>query len=306
MHSPFRRSVGLAIPALLVGNVALALGPWLVRLAESESRVGPVGSGFWRLALALPVMLVAARGERSEGTSVGKRRAIIAGLVSGLFFGADLAAWHAGILHTRMSNATLFGNVTAILFPLYGFLIARALPSRRQGLALLLATVGAGLLLGRSYELSARNVVGDLLCLFAGVAYTGYFAAAERARALLGPWTTLCWSMIASLPLLLAGALLLGDPIWPHVWWPLILLTLGSQILGQGLMMYAVVRVSSLVMGLMLLVQPMVAATVGWMIYGERLTLFDLIGAVAIAAALLMVRDTRRSLPARKMGLSSG
>jgi drug/metabolite transporter (DMT)-like permease len=305
MHPQLRRPAGLAIPALIVGNVALALGPWLVRLARTEGEVGPIGSGFWRLALALPIMLLAARGERPQGQAADRRGPILAALVSGLFFGADLWAWHAGILHTRMSNATLFGNVTAILFPLYGFLITRTLPNGKQAAALILAIIGGGLLLGRSYELSARNVVGDLLCLAAGVCYTGYFAAAERARTMLGPWTMLCWSMIASLPLLLGAALLLGDPIWPRVWWPLILLTAGSQILGQGLMMYAVVRVSSIVMGLMLLVQPVVAATVGWVIYGERLTAFDLIGAAAIAAALLLVRDTRRPLREPRMGLSS-
>ena len=305
MHPQLRRPMGLAIPALIFGNVALALGTWLVRLARTEAEVGPIGSGFWRLALALPVMLVAARGERSKGKAADRRPAILAAIVAGLFFGADLWAWHAGILHTRMSNATLFGNVTAILFPLYGFLVARALPSRKQGLALLLATIGSGLLLGRSYELSARNVVGDLLCLTAGICYTGYFAAAERARTMLGPWTMLCWSIIASLPLLLGAALLFGDPIWPRVWWPLILLSAGSQVLGQGLMMYAVVRVSPLVMGLMLLVQPVVGATVGWVVYSERLTVFDLGGAAAIAAALLLVRDTRRPLRERAIGLSS-
>lgn len=304
MHSQFRRPVGLAIPALILGNVALALGTWLVRLARTEAEVGPIGSGFWRLALALPVMLVAAWGERPQ-KAANRQPAILAAIVAGLFFGADLWAWHAGILHTRMSNATLFGNVTAILFPLYGFLIARALPSRKQGLALLLATIGSGLLLGRSYELSARNVVGDLLCLAAGICYTGYFAAAERARTMLGPWTMLCWSIIASLPLLLGAALLFGDPIWPRVWWPLILLSAGSQVLGQGLMMYAVVRVSPLVMGLMLLVQPVVGATVGWVVYGERLTVFDLVGAAAIAAALLLVRDVRGPLRERAIGLSS-
>ena len=57
--------------------------------------------------------------------------------------------------------------------------------------------------------------------------------------------------------------------------------------------------------GEMLLVQPVVAATVGWVIYGERLTLFDLVGAAAIATALLLVRDTRRPLPARRISLNS-
>jgi len=300
-----RRSPGLAIPALLVGNIALAIGTWLVRLAQTEGQVGPISSAFWRLALALPIILVFARGERPAKEATNFRPAIIAAVTTGIFFAVDLATWHSGILRTRLSNATLFGNITAILLPLYGFIVMRALPTRRQGLALALATIGAALLMGRSYELSARNLVGDLLCLCAGVCYTGYFVAAERARTALGTWTTLSWSMIASLPLLVVIAFALHDPIWPHVWWPLILLTLGSQVIGQGLMMYAVVRVSSLVMGLMLLVQPVVAATVGWIFYGERLTVFDLIGASLIAAALLLVAAARRPLPADRKSLSS-
>ena len=39
------------------GNVALAMGPWFVRLADT----GPVSAGFWRVALALPFLAVLAR-----------------------------------------------------------------------------------------------------------------------------------------------------------------------------------------------------------------------------------------------------
>jgi len=134
---------------------------------------------------------------------------------------------------------------------------------------------------------------------------TGYLVAADRARNGLAPWTTLAWSAAAGIPLLLAIAFALGDPVWPRIWWPLIAMTLGSQIVGQGLILYAVSRVSALIVGLMLLLQPVVAATIGWIVYGERLTPFDFVGALAIAAALLLVRDAERPLPADEMSLSS-
>ncbi|MDF1833290.1 MAG: EamA family transporter, partial [Alteraurantiacibacter sp. bin_em_oilr2.035] len=51
------RSRALPMLALLGGNIALALGPWLVRLADT----GPVSVGFWRLALALPFLALIAR-----------------------------------------------------------------------------------------------------------------------------------------------------------------------------------------------------------------------------------------------------
>jgi len=304
-HVAIRKSAGLAIPALVVANIALAIGPWLVRIAKMDGHVGPVAAGFWRLTLAFPLLMLFARTERTVTQPSNKKALIVAALLSGLFFASDLGAWHAGILHTRLANATLLGNCTAVLFPLYGFIAARSLPSRKQGVALTLASLGAVLLLGRSYELSARNLLGDLLCLFAGVAYTGYLVAADRARSALPPWTTLAWSVAAGIPLLLLAAIALGEPIWPDIWWPLAGIAIGSQIVGQGLILYAVDRVSALVVGLMLLLQPIVAAIIGWIVYGEALAPLDYVGAVAVALAVLLVRDSKRPLPADEMSLSS-
>ena len=46
------------LAGLIGANAALALGPWFVRSADT----GPVSAGFWRLALALPVLAGAAAG----------------------------------------------------------------------------------------------------------------------------------------------------------------------------------------------------------------------------------------------------
>ena len=291
-----------AVIALLIANLALACGPWLVRLAQSDAHVGPLGSAFWRMALALPVLIAVSARESRPARWSGV--AAIAAL-AGVFFAGDLALWHLGILRTRLANATLFGNVTAILFPAYGFLVARMWPNRRQAAALALAALGAMLLLGRSYHLSAQSAFGDLLCLLAGGCYTGYLIAIERTRGRLGPLPTLTLAVLAGTPLLLAVAVAVGEPLRPHDWTPLILLTLGSQLIGQGLILYAVARVAPLVVGVMLLIQPIVAAAIGWSAYGERLGALDVAGGVAIALAVLLVRDGGAPLPARAEALGS-
>ncbi|MGZ8350995.1 MAG: EamA family transporter, partial [Allosphingosinicella sp.] len=66
------RAARLAFPALLVGNLFLAAGPWMVRLAD----VGPTASAFWRFALALPLLIALAIGIRSRakaGVQFGAR-----------------------------------------------------------------------------------------------------------------------------------------------------------------------------------------------------------------------------------------
>ena len=269
----------------------LALGPWFVRLAG----VGPVAAGFWRLALALPFLLLLALAVRQPVHWPGRA---LAGLVAvgAFFFAADLAAWHAGIHMTKLANATLFGNTSSFVFALWGLWLVRSWPSRSQGAALALAAIGAGLLMGSSAELSARNLRGDLLALFAGLLYAGYLIAVQKARGALAPVPLLFLSSAFGAVMLLPLALALGEQIVPHDWTFVFILALSSQVIGQGLLVYAIGGLSPLVVGLTLLTQPAIAALVGWMVYGELLSPLDWIGALAIGAALVLVRLPVRGL----------
>ena len=279
---------GLA--ALLLGSALLALGPMFVRMAD----VGPIASAFWRMALAVPLLALMARfGPRSSGRMTPALLLIIA--LSGLLFAADLASWHIGITKTKMANATLFGNSASFIFPVYGFVVARAWPARRQVLALLMAAAGAALLMGRSAELSPEHLVGDLLSLLAGVFYAAYFVAIARARATLAPLPLLAASTFASAVPLLVLAKAMGAQVMPTDWTPLIALSLCSQVVGQGLMTYALGRMSPLVIGLSLLTQPITAALIGWTVFGETLAPLDFVGAALVGLALVLVRQPERA-----------
>jgi drug/metabolite transporter (DMT)-like permease len=130
--------------------------------------------------------------------------------------------------------------------------------------------------------------------MLAGLFYAFYLVSIDRARKSLAPIPVLALSTIAGAGPLLLFALLLGERIVPEDWTPLILLSLGSQVIGQGLLVYAMGHLSPLVVGIGLLTQPAVAALIGWVAYGERLGLADLAGALLICAALVLIR-----LPAR-------
>lgn len=284
------QSGALAFAALLGGNVALAFGPWFVRMTDA----GPVAAGFWRIGLAAPILLALAAltGGRPVASARGLWPILFA---SGVLFAADLATWHIGIHKTVLANATLFGNSATFVYPLWGFLVARTWPTRGQGVALLLALAGAALLMGRSYQLDPRHLGGDLLCLVAGICYAGYFILMARARERMAPLPALAWSSIAAVLPLLVAAWALGERIMPSSFAPLVALALLSQVVGQGLIIFALGRLPALVIGLALLTQPVVAATIGWTVYGERLGAADIVGAVMIAVALVLVRRDARS-----------
>jgi drug/metabolite transporter (DMT)-like permease len=199
---------------------------------------------------------------------------------------------------TKLGNSTLFGNSGSFVFAIYGLFLAHRAPSLKQGSALLLAFGGAALLMSRSYELSPSNFAGDLLALFAGLFYGGYLIFVERARSALKPLPLLLLSTFLSAPLLLAISGALGEKIWPHDWTPLLIFALSSQVVGQGLLVYSIGTLPPLVVGLALLTQPAISATIGWFVYRETLSATDIIGAIAIAAALVIVRLPDRGLRA--------
>jgi drug/metabolite transporter (DMT)-like permease len=289
-----RTSHPLAFPAVLAGSTALAFGPWLVRL----SGVGPVAAGFWRLALALPFLFVIAAMTRQPVHWPGRKLALLVAFAA-FFFAADLAAWHVGIHMTKLGNATLFGNVSSFAFAGWGLWLARRWPSPLQATALGLAAVGAALLMGSSFELSPRHFAGDLLALFAGLLYTGYLIAVQRGRGSLKPLPLLFLSSALGAAMLLPVSFVFGEQVIPHDWTFVLLLALGSQVIGQGLLVYGIGYVPPLIVGLALLTQPAISAFVGWMAYGETLSPLDWIGAAAIAAALVLVRLPARGLRGR-------
>ncbi len=282
-----------AFPALLIGSSALAFGPWLVRL----SGVGPVAAGFWRLALALPFLFVIAAMTRQPVHWPGRKLALVVALAA-FCFAADLAAWHTGIHMTKLGNATLFGNTSSLIFALWGLWVARRKPSMPQAAALALAALGAAMLMGSSAELSARNLKGDLLALLAGLLYTGYLIAVQRARRSLAPLPMLFIASLFGAVMLLPFSLLVGERVIPADWTFVAVLALSSQVIGQGLLVYAIGALSPLVVGLTLLTQPAISALVGWLVYGEMLSPLDWIGAIAIAAALVLVRLPEKGLRA--------
>jgi len=276
--------------ALLLANLALALGPWFVRLADT----GPVAAGLWRLTIALPLILALSLREPAARRRVsGATLAIVAG--AGVFFALDLASWHVGIAATKLGNASLFGNAGSVILMAWGLIAARRAPRVLELAAILAALAGAALLMGGSLEISHASFVGDLFCLLAGLFYAVYILLLRPARARLGQFSLLFWSTLTGLPILLAVAALLGERIVPHDWTPLLILAMSSQVMGQGLLIYSLKNFTPLVIGLALLTQPAVSALTGWLAFGETLGAGDVLGMVLLAGALAMAKAGDRA-----------
>lgn len=282
----------LAMLALAAGALAIAIAPIFVRVSET----GPAATAFWRMALAVPVLMMLARKNRPGGakTNVPVRWPVV---LCGLLFAADLGVWHYSITFTTVANATLLANVA----PVFVALAAWALFGERiTGLFLLgmaLAITGAGLLTGASFSLDLRHVYGDLLGVLTAVFYGAYQLSVARLRRYHAAFSIMAWSSLFSAAGLFAGALALGEPLLPQSatgWAVLVAIALVSQVGGQTLITYGFAHLPVSFSSVSLLVQPMAAAWLAWLVLGETLTWTHLAGAAVILTGIYIARRGSR------------
>jgi drug/metabolite transporter (DMT)-like permease len=291
--------------ALLFGGVCIGFAPILVRLADT----GPVASAFWRLCLAAPLLwlMVVFRQWRAADNTSERRlapahpgqswRHNVAPLLAGVFFAADLGTWHFSIRDTTVANATLLANCAPLLVTLYALVVERRSPPRSYYLALALALLGTVALVGPNFEQRGHQLRGDVLGLVAAVFYTAYMLAVKHARTRVDTLRLMAVSTSISALVLLPIALFIAgsaqQAFWPmgwHGWLALLGLALVTQILGQGLIAYALAHLSAALSTTGLLIQPVVAAVAAWIIFGEALGAWQLLGAPVLLLGIYLAR----------------
>jgi len=285
--SPADRRIALIV--LVGAAVVLGLAPILVRLGE----VGPAAAGMWRFAFSIPLLLILTARPRGDG--VGRPSKWMA--LAGVFFVLDLGFWHYGIVMTSVANATTLCNLTPVVVTAFAWIVWGQRPSRMFLVALGLAMAGAlAMAAGADGGQGTNPLLGDAFSLSVAVWYAGYFLAVQAARRTAGALRVTLWSTGIGLPLLLIAALALREDLMPETaggWAALAGLGV-MHVVGQGGVAWALGRLPASVTAVTILVQPVVAAILGWTLFSEALTPVQALGgALVLGAVVLAQRSTR-------------
>ena len=289
------RHAAFPLAVLVLAAMVLGLAPILVRLTET----GPAAAGFWRFVFALPLLtLLTATQGSGDGRGVGTPSHWM--LLAGLFFVLDLAFWHYGIVMTSVANATVLCNLTPVVVTLFAWVMWRERPGRGFVVALALALAGAfAMAAGADGGQGTDPLLGDLFSLSVAVWYAGYFLAVKAARRTAGALRVTFWATLAGVPLLWLVAWLLGEdilPAGPSGWWACAGLGL-MHVVGQGGVAWALGRLPTSVTAVTILIQPVVAALLGWWIFAEALTPVQAIGGLLVLAGVVLAQRASRLTP---------
>ncbi len=285
-----------ALVALLLGAVLVGASPIFVRLSE----LGPMATAFYRPFLAIPVLALWMAVDRRQDP--GARRPVRRAdylhlLLAGAFFAGDLAFWHLSILHTSVANATLFANAAPIFVTLGAWLLFAHRVTRLYLAGMGLALAGAALLAGGSLAVEPDNLLGDLFGVVTAMFLASYILAISRLRAGFSAATIMTWGSIGTAAVLLPVAWLMGEDLVAvtlYGWAMLVGLALLSHAAGQGLIAHALAHLRPGFSSIGLLLEPVAAAALAWVVLGEAVTFWQATGGAVILWGIVLARRGSR------------
>jgi len=294
---------GRALAALIAGAICIGFAPIFVRLVD----VGYTAAALWRVALALPVLGLAwmgGVGRAPGGPPQGRPSATahpgppaVARLkwlwLAGAFFAADLAVWHQSIRFTSVANSTLLANLAPVFVTAGSVWLFGDRINKRFVGGLVLALCGSALLVASSFTISLQTVGGDVLGMITAVFYAGYLLTVSRQRRGTSTIELMWWSTLACAVVLLPATLATGEVLWPQSargWAVLAGMALVSQIAGQGLIAWAMAHLPAAFSSVSLLVQPVTAAVLAWLLLAEPFGALQALGGAIVLAGIVICR----------------
>jgi drug/metabolite transporter (DMT)-like permease len=286
---------GRAALAALTGAALIGLAPIAIRVSE----VGPHATNMWRFLFALPILALWA-GRARPIPSVRQTGVILAG---GVLFGPEISLWATALGLTTVANATLLVNLTPVFAAGLGWLLLR---ERLSGPILAggaVALAGAVLLALARAQSQAGPVgglplgwLGDSLAFTGAVFYAGYLMIVRSLGRSVGVGAVMLWATLAATAVSAVWSVASGEVMLPRSaagWLLVIALGVVVQVGGQGLIAYGVARVPLVVSTVLLWMQPLVAAALSWIMFGEALGAWAFVGAALILAGIYAVQRAR-------------
>jgi drug/metabolite transporter (DMT)-like permease len=283
----------LTLLAALAGAILTSFSAILFALSD----VSPITGSFFRAGYALPVLFAVWWVRRKQDRRPPSRRWIAIG--AGLALGADVITWHTSIDLIGAGLATLLANTSVIFVALGAWIILGERPRNTTMAVIPIILVGVTLVsgLGQGNAFGSNPVQGTLLALLAAIFYAtfllGFRHSNDEKAPAAGPlMEATLGGAIASLLVGVFTSDLDFTFSWPAHGW-LIALAIGAQVIAWMMIGYALPRLPAVETATIILIQPALTLVWGALIFDERPSPLQIVGAVIVLAGVAFVAFVR-------------
>jgi drug/metabolite transporter (DMT)-like permease len=289
---------GLVYAVLAAAVVVVSTASILIRYAQAQG-VPSLAIAALRLAIAVALLTpLALPGLRRELPGLSRRDLALAA-ASGAVLALHFAAWITSLEHTSVASSAALVTTNPVWVGIASWLVLRERIRPVVAAGIVLGLAGSGLILASAPAEGAaapRPLLGNALALCGALAASAYLLIGRglRARLSLLSYVWIAYGMAALL--LLCTAAVSGAftaPLSPIALALLVALAAGPQLLGHTGVNWAVRHVPATVVALAILGEPLGAAALAWLLFGEGFGALQLAGfGVLLCGIFLAARAT--------------
>lgn len=279
---------------IVIGVISVSLSAIFVKFATADAGV----IAFYRMLFSILMMLPIFLWKYVSELKQLSRKDWIYSSLAGIFLAFHFILWFESLNYTSVASSTVLVTMQPLFAFIGTYLFFGEQISRKTILAGAVAIIGSVLISWGDFRVSGSALYGDILALIACALITGYllFGQDVRQRLSLMTYTMVVYSM--SVITLFSYVVLKGESFGPYpmtewVWF--ILLALIPNLLGHNLFNWAVKWVSTNVISIAILFEPVGAAILAMFIFGEYLTLSQIVGGTIVLVGItLFVVDVKK------------
>lgn len=218
----------------------------------------------------------------------------------GIVSATSLGLWAISLVYTSVAKSMLLSNLTPVFASAGSWLFLGKRFDTKFVVGVAIAVTGA-LLLGIE-DLQGGEVdslIGDAYALFSAIFLGTYFLLVEQLRTRFDSTTILLSRCAVGSMVLIPFVGVVEGQLFPSTWISLLaVLGLGiiSEGLGQNLLANGMAQFSASFIALFLLLEPIVSALLGWLIFAESLSSITGIGFAVILGGIYLAKSSQSAI----------
>ena len=199
-----------------------------------------------------------------------------------IFFGTGMVAYVFALLYITVANALFILSSTPFIAGILGWIVLRERVAARTWFAIAVSMIGLVIMVGSG--MASGHILGNLIAMYIPIAYAAMIVAVRRSKR-ESMLSAVCLGGIVAASL---SALFVADyALTPRDLWISVYLGVFQVGVGFTLMVLGTRFVPAAQVGLLALVEPVLAPLWVWLGFGETPTAATLLGGAIIFSAIV-------------------
>ncbi|WP_186576314.1 DMT family transporter [Aquibacillus kalidii] len=281
--------------AVVIGVISVSTAAVLVKLADSAS-ASIIAN--YRLLIAVVLMTPYVLLKNRDEFKHINRNDWGLSILSGVFLAFHFIFWFESLNYTSVASSVVLVTLQPIFAFLGTFLLFKERASSAAIISMIIALSGSFVISWGDFRLDGMALFGDLLALIGAIMITIYFLVGQHVRKRLSLMTYTFIVYGASSITLIIYNLILNHPFTGYPlndWLIFLALAIIPTFLGHTLFNWAIKWLSTSVISMSILFEPVGASILAYFILGEQITPTQWLGGTIVLMGLcLFIISTSR------------